>query len=98
MLSCEVTKFIRTPLFTEDLRWLLFCLFLKRKFPYDSATKASNFSIYFAKSALKSHSIQEKRTSSTVSSEINRADKITLLDICIVAMQRKVKSHMVLST
>ena len=60
-------------------------LLLKRKFYNDLATKPSNASIYFVKSFLKSHSFQEARASSTVSSEANSADKI-ILNIFGVAM------------
>ena len=62
-------------------------LLLKRNFSHNSATKASNISIYFEilKSFLKSQSFQEIRASSTVSSDTNRADKV-ILNVVGVAM------------
>ena len=53
-------------------------LLLQRKLPYDHATKPLNVSIFFVKGFLKSHSFQETRVSSTVSTVRNRADKIIL--------------------
>ena len=55
-----------------------------------------NVSIYFVKSFLKYYGFQERRASSTVYSERNRADKI-ILNIFGVAILKKPKSHMVLS-
>ena len=53
-------------------------LVLKTKFSNDLAMKLLNVSIYFLKNILKSHSFQKARSSSTVSSETNRANKIIL--------------------
>ena len=72
-------------------------ILLKRKFSYDPATKPSNFSIYFVKSFLKSHSFWETKASSTVSFETNRGKKI-ILYILGVAMYTKLISRMVLRT
>ena len=69
-------------------------LLLKRKFSYDPATKPSNIRIYFVKSFSKSHSLQETKASSTVSSETNRGDKI----IVGVVIYTKLIRRMVLST
>ena len=53
-------------------------LLLKRKFSYDTATKPSNVSIYFAKSFLKSHNFQVIKASNIISCETNREGKVIL--------------------
>ena len=58
-------------------------MLLKKNILMISVTKPSIFSIYFVKSFLKSHSFQETRASSTISSETNRADKIILIMFCV---------------
>ena len=53
-------------------------LLLKRILFYDPSTKPSNVNIFFVKSFLKSNSFQEPRANSSISCEINRANKIIL--------------------